>query len=77
MVSIAGQDRRVTVGQPGPVRELVMSMPVAVAFVRGPDLVYEFANDEYRRVVGVRTLAGRCAKYCPNCPPNISRPSAR
>ena len=58
MVSIAGQDRRVTVGQPGPVRELVMSMPVAVAFVRGPDLVYEFANDEYRRVVGVRTLAG-------------------
>ena len=46
MVSIAGQDRRVTVGQPGPVRELVMSMPVAVAFVRGPDLVYEFANDK-------------------------------
>ena len=59
MVSIAGQDRRVTAGQPGPVRELVMSMPVAVAFVRGPDLVYEFANDEYRRVVGVRALAGR------------------
>jgi PAS domain S-box-containing protein len=59
MVSIAGRDQRDTAGQLGVARELVMSMPVAVAYLRGPDLVYEFANEEFLRVVGVRAPAGR------------------
>jgi PAS domain S-box-containing protein len=59
MVSVTGQDVRGKVGRLGPVRELVMSMPAAVAYVSGPDLVYEFANEDYRRVVGDRATAGR------------------
>lgn len=41
------------------VRELLLSMPAAVAYVAGPDLVYEFANEEYRQNVGGRELIGR------------------
>jgi PAS domain S-box-containing protein len=59
MVSIAGRDRRDSADRLGPIRALVMSMPVAAAYVAGPDLVYEFANEEYRRLVGGRTLVGR------------------
>lgn len=40
-------------------RDLLAHMPAAVAYVAGPDLVFEFANDEYRRVVGDRELIGR------------------
>lgn len=39
-------------------RELLANMPAAVAYVAGPDLVFEFANDEYRRVAGHRELIG-------------------
>jgi PAS domain S-box-containing protein len=59
MVSIAGQDRRDSAGQLGQVRELLMRMPAAVAYLGGPDLIYEFANEEYRRVVGDRAPVGR------------------
>src|SRR5262245_9923916 len=38
--------------------ELLLSLPVAVAYVAGPDLIFEFANDEYRRYVGGRDLIG-------------------
>jgi PAS domain S-box-containing protein len=34
-------------------------MPAAVAYVAGPDLVFEFASDAYRRVLGKRDMIGR------------------
>ncbi len=40
-------------------RELLMNLPAAVAFVSGPDLVYEFANEDYRQMFGGRLLVGR------------------
>ncbi|HEX9030402.1 MAG TPA: PAS domain S-box protein, partial [Streptosporangiaceae bacterium] len=40
-------------------RELLLSLPAAVAYVAGPELVFEFANEEFRRVVGCRELIGR------------------
>jgi PAS domain S-box-containing protein len=33
-------------------------LPVAAAYVRGPDLVFEFANEEYQRIVNRRDLIG-------------------
>jgi PAS domain S-box-containing protein len=39
--------------------ELLLRFPVAAAYVSGPDLVFEFANEEYKRVVGDRDLIGR------------------
>src|SRR5262249_21332896 len=38
--------------------ELLLSLPVGVAYVAGPDLIFEFANDESRRYVGGRDLIG-------------------
>ncbi len=38
---------------------LLRGLPVAVAYVAGPDLVFECANEEYRRVAGGRGLIGR------------------
>lgn len=40
-------------------RDLLASMPAAVAYVAGPDLVFEFANDDYRQLAGGRDLIGR------------------
>ena len=40
-------------------RELLLSIPAGVAYVAGPDLVFEFANEEYLRYVGGRELIGR------------------
>ncbi|HWF81714.1 MAG TPA: PAS domain-containing protein, partial [Streptosporangiaceae bacterium] len=40
-------------------RELLVDLPVAAAYVSGPDLVYEFANEEYKRIVNCRELIGR------------------
>ena len=39
--------------------ELFQNMPGPVAYVAGPDLVFRFANQEYRRVAGDRDLIGR------------------
>ena len=39
--------------------ELFTGIPVPVAYVAGPDLVFEFANDAYRRLVGRQDLLGR------------------
>jgi PAS domain S-box-containing protein len=39
-------------------RELLVNLPAAVAYLAGPDLVYEFANDAYREMVGGRDLIG-------------------
>ncbi len=58
MVSTAGSGRG---GGPvglALVRQLLVSLPAAVAYVAGPDLVFEFANDEYRRMAGGRDLVG-------------------
>jgi PAS domain S-box-containing protein len=40
-------------------RELLASLPAAVAYLAGPDLVIEFANDTYRELAGGRSLLGR------------------
>jgi PAS domain-containing protein len=39
-------------------RALFARLPVAVAYLAGPDLVFEFANDEYRQLVGGRDVLG-------------------
>ena len=39
-------------------RELLVNLPAAVAYLAGPDLVYEFANDAYRQMAGGRELIG-------------------
>ncbi|MGI8451081.1 MAG: PAS domain-containing protein, partial [Streptosporangiaceae bacterium] len=39
--------------------ELFTGIPVPVAYVAGPDLVFEFANDAYRHLVGRQDLLGR------------------
>src|SRR5262249_17724076 len=39
-------------------RGRLLSLPVGAASVAGPDLTFEFANDEYRRYVGGRDLIG-------------------
>ncbi|HTT54431.1 MAG TPA: SpoIIE family protein phosphatase [Streptosporangiaceae bacterium] len=55
MVSVTGPWRGAGRGE----RELLLSLPAAVAYVSGPDLVYEFANEEYQQLVGGRDLIGR------------------
>ena len=39
--------------------ELFTGLPVPAAYVAGPDLVFEFANDAYRQLVGREDLTGR------------------
>jgi PAS domain S-box-containing protein len=43
---------------PALTRELLSSLPAAVAYLAGPDLVVEFANEAYRRLVGGRDVVG-------------------
>lgn len=38
--------------------ELFVGMPAAVAYLAGPDLVFEFVNDECQRLVGDREVLG-------------------
>lgn len=40
-------------------RELLRNLPTAAAYLAGPDLVFVFANQQYRRLVGWRELIGR------------------
>jgi PAS domain S-box-containing protein len=40
-------------------RELLASLPASVAYVAGPDLVFEFASDGYQQGLGGRELIGR------------------
>jgi PAS domain S-box-containing protein len=42
-----------------PLRPLLDGAPAAVAYLAGPDLVYEYANQEYLRLVGRRDLIGQ------------------
>ena len=39
--------------------DLLGSLPAALAYVRGPDLVFEFASDGYRKALGGRDVIGR------------------
>ncbi len=39
--------------------EILEQIPAVVAVIRGPDLVIEFANPHYRRLVGDRPMVGR------------------
>lgn len=39
-------------------RELLTSLPAAVAYLAGPDLIIEFANDACRRLTGARDVVG-------------------
>jgi PAS domain S-box-containing protein len=39
--------------------ELFAAVPVPVAYLAGPELVFEFANDAYRQLVGRQDLVGR------------------
>ena len=39
-------------------RGLLTSLPAAVAYLAGPDLVLEFANDAYRELIGGRDVLG-------------------
>ena len=39
--------------------ELFAGLPLPVAYLAGPDLVFEFANDAYRQLVGRQDLLGR------------------
>ena len=59
MVSTGHQARGSGSGGPGPLPELLESMPAAVAYVAGPDLVFEFASDAYRQALGKRDMIGR------------------
>ena len=58
MVPAAGPSRDERRSGREVVRELLLSLPVAVAYVSGPDLVHEFANEEYLQIVGRRDLIG-------------------
>ena len=40
-------------------RELLTSMPAAVAYLSGPDLVIDFANEACFRLIGDRDVLGR------------------
>ncbi len=57
MASGTDSDRGNGVGGLALMRGLLLSLPVSVAYVTGPDLVFEFANEEFLRVVG-RDLIG-------------------
>jgi PAS domain S-box-containing protein len=40
------------------IRDLLTSLPAAVAYLAGPDLVIDFANDAYGRLAGDRDVVG-------------------
>jgi PAS domain S-box-containing protein len=49
-------------------RELLSNLPAAVAYLSGPDLVVEFANEDYCRLVGDRDVVGLPARQAlPEC----------
>ena len=58
MGSVPVSEGQSSTGPPG-LRTLLGSLLAAVAYLTGPDLVVEFANDEFRQLIGGRDLAGR------------------
>jgi PAS domain S-box-containing protein len=59
MVSTERPSRGTGSGGVGPLRKLLASLPAAVAYVAGPDLVFEFVSDVCRQALGGRDLVGR------------------
>jgi PAS domain S-box-containing protein len=58
---------------PALTRGVLSSLPGAVAYLAGPDLVVEFANDAYRRLVGGRNVVGRPAREAlPDCAAHVA-----
>ena len=53
--------------------ELLASLPAALAYVSGPDLVFEFVSDGYRQSLGGRELIGRPFR---EAVPEVRRPAA-
>ena len=51
-----------TVAEGQRLRELFEAAPGLIAVVRGPNHVFEFVNDAYRRLVGDREFVGRPAR---------------
>ncbi len=72
MVSIECPDRGPGSGSPGLSCELLASLPAAVAYVSGPDLVFEFVSDVYRQALGERDVIGR--PYREALPEAVSQP---
>src|SRR5271165_4027097 len=58
MVSPECPSRRSSSGGLGMLSELLACLPAALAYVTGPDLVFEFASDSYRRGLGGREVIG-------------------
>ncbi len=52
-------------------RELLLTMPLAVAYVTGPDLVFEFANEQCRQFAGGRDLIGVPLREVPELGPRL------
>jgi PAS domain S-box-containing protein len=59
MASIGCPDRGTDPGEVARLCEVLVGMPAALAYVAGPDLVFEFASDRYRQALGGRELVGR------------------
>lgn len=59
MVSLPRQSWRAGSSGLALMRELLQNLPAAAAYVSGPDLVYEFANERFRQFFGARELIGR------------------
>jgi PAS domain S-box-containing protein len=59
MVSTRSPSRDPGSGGLGRLREVLANQPAALAYVAGPDLVFEFASDGYRQALGWRDLIGR------------------
>src|SRR5258708_7048885 len=67
-ISVPRPRRGNAVSMPAMTRELLSSLPAAVAYLAGPDLVVEFANEAYRRLVGGRDVVGLPAHQAlPEC----------
>ena len=49
-------------------RELLLRLPAAVAYIAGPDLIFEFANEQFRRYAGGREVVGRPLRDVPELP---------
>ena len=43
-------------------RDMVASLPVAIAYLAGRDHVFEFVNDEFRQLIGRRDVLGRSVR---------------
>jgi PAS domain S-box-containing protein len=59
MVSTGHQMRGFGAGGLELLLEQLARLPAALAYVAGPDLVFEFASDAYRRALGGRVMIGR------------------